>query len=57
MSTTTWTQYVAMDDAACELHLLDAALEGIEDWEDDFEIGDEGFGLESGGFEDFDDPE
>ena len=54
MSTTTWTQYIAMDDTAIEPGMFEAALESLEDWDDDFELG-----LRSAGdaFEDLDDPE
>ncbi|MCA1482028.1 hypothetical protein, partial [Bradyrhizobium sp. NBAIM08] len=41
MSTNTWTQYVAMDDAALEPGLLQSALNNIEDWDDDFDLGEE----------------
>ncbi len=54
MSTTTWTQYVTMEDGIPERRMLDAALESIEDWDDDFELG-----LQSAGepLVDCDDPE
>jgi hypothetical protein len=40
MNMSTWTKYVTMDDAQPELGQLDAALEDVESWEDDFEIGE-----------------
>jgi hypothetical protein len=40
MSTNTWNQYVAMDDGLPQPGTLDAALEGLEDWEDDLDLGD-----------------
>ena len=45
MSTNTWTQYVAMDDALPDPGLIEAALDSLEDWDDDFEIGDSGSAL------------
>lgn len=54
MSTTTWMQYVAMEDAACEPRTLEATLASLEDWEDDFEIGEACFGEPTS---DLDDPE
>lgn len=54
MSTTTWTQYVAMDDGILEPGMLDAALESLEDWDDDFEIGAQYAGEPP---DDLDDPE
>jgi|CXWL01.1.fsa_nt_gi hypothetical protein len=56
MSTTTWTQYIAMDDAALEPGMLDAALDSLEDWDDEFEIGAQYAG-EVGDPSDLDDPE
>jgi hypothetical protein len=41
MSTNTWTQYVAMDDAVLEPGFLQSVLDGLEDWDDDFDLGDE----------------
>ena len=38
MSETTWTQYVAMDDASPEPGRFQAALESLEDWDDDFDL-------------------
>jgi hypothetical protein len=40
MSTTTWNQYVAMEDGMPERGMLDAALDSFEDWEDDLELGE-----------------
>lgn len=54
MSTTTWTQYVTMEDGTPEPGMLDAALESLEDWDDDFELGMQCAGEPLG---DFDDPE
>lgn len=54
MSTTTWTQYVAMDDGTPEPGMLDAALASLEDWDDDFDIGARSAGSS---YEDLDDPE
>ncbi len=47
MSTHTWSQYVAVEDAGLEPGLLEAALanfetEALGDWDDDFEIGEAG---------------
>ena len=39
MSMTTWTQYVSMEDRVPEPGLLDAALNSLEDWDEDFAIG------------------
>ena len=40
MSMNTWSQYVAMDDPLAEPHRLETILEGLEDWNDEFELGD-----------------
>ena len=40
MSSMTWTNYVSMEDGMPEAGMLDAALDGLEDWEDDLELGD-----------------
>jgi len=54
MSANTWTQYVAMDDARPEPGFLQAALDSLEDWDDDFDLGD----VEAGpGLDDFEDIE
>ena len=42
MSTHTWSQYVAMEDANAEPGLLDAAFECIGDWDDEFDLGGSG---------------
>lgn len=58
MSTTTWTQYIAMDDAGIEPGMFEAALDSLEDWDDDFDIGVRSAGesaVES--LADLDDPE
>jgi len=41
MSTNTWSQYVAMDDSKADPGFLQAALDSLEDWDDDFELGEE----------------
>jgi hypothetical protein len=40
MNMSTWTKYVTMDDAQPEPGQLDAALDGLDGLEDDFEIGE-----------------
>jgi hypothetical protein len=40
MSHNTWTQYVTMDDPQIEPTRLATALEGLEGWEDDFDLGE-----------------
>lgn len=40
MSSMTWTNYVSMDDVMPEPGMLDAALDGLEDWEDGLDLGD-----------------
>lgn len=40
MSSMTWTNYVSMEDGMPEPGMLDAALDGLEDWEDDLDLGD-----------------
>lgn len=54
MSTSTWTQYIAMDDTTPDRRLLQSAIELIADWDDDFEVGDAQGGLS---LADIDDPE
>lgn len=52
MSTKTWTQYVAMDDTGPEPGRFQAALDSLEDWDDDFELGAEAHDLDPVEFED-----
>ena len=40
MNMSTWTKYVTMDDTQPEPGQLDAALEELEGWDEDFEIGE-----------------
>ena len=54
MSTNTWTQYVAMDDVRPDPGFLQAALDSLEDWDDDFDLEGEGLGMDT---EDFDEIE
>ena len=56
MSSMTWTNYVSMDDAMPEPGMLDAALDGLEDWEDELDLGDLSLEASPSGLdEDFDD--
>jgi len=40
MSMTTWSQYVSMDEPALDTSRMQTALEGSEDWAEDFELGE-----------------
>jgi hypothetical protein len=40
MSSMTWTNYVSMEEGMPEPGMLDGALDGLEDWEDDLDLGD-----------------
>lgn len=53
MSMSTWTQYIAMDDALPERRLLEA-IESLSDWDDDFAIGEP---RAAQSFADIEDPE
>jgi len=54
MSTSTWTQYISMDDGMPEPDLLRTAMESLGDWDDEFEIGDP---CDAGPVEELEDPE
>ena len=39
MSVTTWSQYISMDEPVLEPGRVEATLETLEDWDDDFDVG------------------
>ena len=39
MSVTTWSQYISMDEPSIEPGRVEAALDTLEGWDDDFELG------------------